>query len=92
MKAIAEAYGITSYIIDNWEFEKVLAEILNTEGPILCEVVLDQDQIFEPKLSSKKLEDGTMISASLEDMFPFLDREELKQNMLTPEYARNKND
>jgi len=46
--------------------------------------MLDLAQAFAPKLSSRKLEDGSMISASLEDMSPFLDREELQGNMVTP--------
>jgi acetolactate synthase I/II/III large subunit len=50
----------------------------------MCEVVLDLNQQFSPKLSSRKLPDGRMISAPLEDLAPFLDREELKQNLLIP--------
>jgi acetolactate synthase-1/2/3 large subunit len=38
--------------------------------------------MFEPKLSSKKLPDGKMVSAPLEDMFPFLSGEELQSNMI----------
>ena len=40
---------------------------------------------FAPKLSSRKLEDGTLVSATLEDMFPFLDREEFARHMIDPE-------
>lgn len=39
-------------------------------------------QAFEPKLSSKQLPDGKMVTAPLEDMFPFLSEEELKENMI----------
>ena len=49
-----------------------------SEGPFLCEVVLDQEQTFEPRLSSRRLPDGRIVTAPLEDMFPFLDREELR--------------
>ena len=45
-------------------------------------MLLDPEQAFEPKLSSRKLEDGTMISPSLEDMYPFLDRKEFEENMI----------
>ena len=38
--------------------------------------------MFEPKLSSKKLLDGKMVSAPLEDMFPFLSESELASNMI----------
>jgi len=57
-----------------------LAEI----GPAICEVMLDLSQSFAPKLSSRKLEDGRMVTAALEDMAPFLSREELNSNMLVP--------
>jgi len=57
-----------------------LAEI----GPAICEVMLDLSQSFAPKLSSRKLEDGRMVTAALEDMAPFLSRDELNSNMLVP--------
>jgi acetolactate synthase-1/2/3 large subunit len=50
--------------------------------PACHEVMLDTAQNFEPKLSSRKLEDGTMVSARLEDMAPFLSPEELHENIL----------
>ena len=57
---------------------------LATEGPFLCEVALDGDQPFEPKLSSRALPDGRIVSSPLEDLHPFLAREELLENMLIP--------
>ena len=51
--------------------------------------MIDGRQGFEPKLSSRKLPDGKMVTASLEDMAPFLDRDELKSNMIQPEEADN---
>lgn len=64
--------------------EAMIQKTLTAEGPALCEVVLDLSQQFAPKLSSRKLEDGRMITAPLEDMAPFLSRAELKRNMLVP--------
>jgi acetolactate synthase-1/2/3 large subunit len=46
--------------------------------------MIDLEQSFEPKLSSRALPDGRMVSAPLEDMFPFLSRDELKENLLIP--------
>jgi acetolactate synthase-1/2/3 large subunit len=57
---------------------------LEGEGPRLCEIVLDPEQPFSPRVSSKRLEDGRMVTAPLEDMFPFLPREEFLGNMLVP--------
>jgi acetolactate synthase-1/2/3 large subunit len=63
--------------------EQELDWFLNkTQGPALLEVMLDIDQGFSPKLSSRKLDDGTMVSPSLEDMAPFLSRDELARNTL----------
>jgi acetolactate synthase-1/2/3 large subunit len=58
-----------------------IAATLLENGPAVCEVMLDEHQPFSPKLASKQLSDGTMVSPPLEDMAPFLSREELQQNM-----------
>lgn len=84
MVKIGNAYGLKTYRIEGTDFQSQLNEILQTPGPVLCDVVLDVDQLFEPKLSSKRLEDGKMVSAPLEDMFPFLEKEELLSNLLIP--------
>lgn len=57
---------------------------LDADGPVLCEVILDPAQPFAPKLSSRRLPDGRMASAPLEDMAPFLPRDEFRRNMLVP--------
>jgi acetolactate synthase-1/2/3 large subunit len=64
--------------------ERQLAAVLKAPGPIVCDVMIDPEQTFEPKLSSRQLPDGRMVSAPLEDMFPFLSREELQDNLLIP--------
>jgi acetolactate synthase-1/2/3 large subunit len=84
MEKIGQAYGIPSYTIRDFDFARQLDDVLAMEGPVLCNVILDQDQVFEPKLSSKQLPDGKMVSAPLEDMFPFLSKEELASNMILP--------
>jgi acetolactate synthase-1/2/3 large subunit len=53
-----------------------------TAGPAFCEVLLDLEQGFAPKLSSRRLEDGRMVTSPLEDLAPFLSREELAENLL----------
>ena len=82
MIKIAKAYGFKTFSFQNHEFEKNLKSILSFEGPVLINVDLDPNQGFEPKLSSRKLENGTLISSTLEDMSPFLDRDELNSNMI----------
>jgi len=66
------------------ELPSAIAATLRTDGPALCEIMLDLAQSFAPKLSSRKLDDGRMVSAPLEDMAPFLSRDELRANMLVP--------
>ena len=56
------------------ECDAVLKEVLETEGACICETVVDPTQNFEPKAASKVLPDGSIVSPSLDDMKPFLDR------------------
>ena len=80
---IAHAFDLPYYSIkDHTALKSELGEILQQKSAFLCEIFLDLNQEFSPKLSSKKLEDGTMISSPLEDMYPFLSETELKSNML----------
>ena len=44
--------------------------------------MLDETQGFEPRMSSRRLDDGSIVTPPLEDMFPFLDRDELASNMI----------
>lgn len=84
MVKIAGAYGIPNLRIDRRDFSPLIAQALAGEGPFLADVVLEQAQTFEPRLSSRQLPDGRIVTAPIEDMFPFLDREELKSNLLIP--------
>ena len=82
-KKLAKAFGYKFESIKSTsETETVLKRSLNSDGPLLCEVLLDLKQEFSPKLASKKLPDGSMISPSLENMSPFLSEQELEKNIL----------
>jgi len=81
---VADAYGLPSSRIDQPDFVSDLRRVLASPDPELCDVMLDRTQGFEPKLTSRRLPDGRMVSSPLEDMAPFLDREELRANMLVP--------
>lgn len=61
---------------------EAITRTMQAEGPVVCEVILDPDQVFAPKLSSRQLPDGRMESPNLEDMAPFLPRDEFAQNMI----------
>jgi len=79
---VAEAYGIPSTTLTAKDFHRGVEMVLATPGPYVCVVLLDETQGFEPRMSSRQLEDGSIISPALEDMYPFLDRDELAENML----------
>lgn len=81
MVKLAAAYGIPARRIAGPDFAPLIDETLAGDGPCLAEVVIDQEQTFEPRLSSRRLPDGRIVTAPLEDMFPFLDREELRRNL-----------
>jgi acetolactate synthase-1/2/3 large subunit len=85
MVKIGRAFNLPSIRLENPVFQPALAQFLAAPGPGLANVILDRDQMFEPKLSSRRLADGRMISPKLEDMSPFLDREEMKTNLLHKE-------
>ncbi len=57
---------------------------IESNGPAVCEVMLDENQPFAPKLGAKQLPDGRIISPPIEDLSPFLDRDEFARNMLIP--------
>lgn len=81
MEKIAGAYGIPFVRIDHIDdVSSKSRKVLETPGPIFCEVIVDSKQNFEPKLSSKVLPNGKIISPPIDDMYPFLDREEYKKN------------
>jgi acetolactate synthase I/II/III large subunit len=84
MVSLASAYGMPGAKVEGEGFGTMLDAALAAEGPFLCEVLLDGDQPFEPKLSSRSLPDGRIVSSPLEDLHPFLAREELLENMLIP--------
>ncbi|MBO4675201.1 MAG: thiamine pyrophosphate-binding protein [Elusimicrobiaceae bacterium] len=82
---VAKAFGLPAIRIDkNKDIETGIKKVLAMKGPVVCEFDCISNYIFSPKLSSRKLPDGTMLSPSLEDMFPFLDRKEIEQAQFKP--------
>jgi len=79
---LAEAYGLPAHLFDTGDPVGDINRIFYTKGPQVIVVPLDLEQGFEPKTSSKRLPDGRMVTAPLEDMAPFLDRQEFLSNMI----------
>ena len=82
---LAKAFGYKYFSAhSNKEMKEVVDKVLKIDGPAFCEIFTDTKQVWEPKSSTKRLEDGTLVSPPLEDLAPFLPREELKKNMFIP--------
>jgi acetolactate synthase I/II/III large subunit len=80
---VAETFGLGYMKIDSLsDIEDKIVFLLNYNGPIICEVKTPSDQLLIPRVSSKKLDDGTMMSMPYDDMFPFLPRDEYLNNCL----------
>ena len=85
MKKIAAAYGIPYMSANsNEELPEVIDRMLKSTGYAMCEIFVDINQKFEPKSATRRLEDGTLVSPPLEDLAPFLPREELQKIMIIP--------
>ena len=81
-KKIANAFGYKYYSAKtNEQMKRVVTKALKEDNPVMCEIFVSTEQNFEPKSSTKKLSDGTLVSPPLEDLAPFLDRQELLDNL-----------
>ncbi|MEN6576880.1 MAG: thiamine pyrophosphate-binding protein [Phycisphaerales bacterium] len=80
---LAVAYGIEAErIVDQDMLERRLDAVLAHGGPYLCEIMMPPEQALIPRVSSLKLPDGRIVSKPMEDLYPFLDREEFRENMI----------
>lgn len=80
---LADGFGLNYFRISSpVMMVEEIKNVLDFDGPVLCEVLVEKEYAFLPKLSAKKLDDGTMVSPSLEDMYPFLDRKEYEENII----------
>jgi acetolactate synthase-1/2/3 large subunit len=76
--AIAGAYGLPALrLTDPATLAETIGAVLAGDGPCLCHVVVDPEQGFEPRVRSRQRPDGTIESPALDDLYPFLEREEL---------------
>lgn len=85
VRRVAEAYGIkTDTITSQRNLVDEIRRVLATLGPVVCDVHIVLDEIRQPRLSSTQRPDGSFVSKPLEDLWPFLDRDEFKANMVIP--------
>lgn len=80
---VSKAYGLPFVrIADKKDLNAQIRAVLAMDGPVVCEVMVAPNEERIPRASSYIKSDGSMGSKPLEDLFPFLDREEFKRNML----------
>ena len=90
-KKVAAAFDIPYYSIKDWdELEQVMPKVMNATTPIICDVFMDPEQYFYPKLSLAIKKDGEIVSPPLEDVSPLLPREEFEENMIIPVHPKSK--
>ena len=83
IKKVARAYGIKAEQISNHgELREKIQRVLGEPGPVVCEIMVSPDQQVTPRQGFDKRPDGTGVARPLEDMYPYLDREEFLENMI----------
>jgi acetolactate synthase-1/2/3 large subunit len=83
VKKLAEAYGVPSMAITSQkDLRRQIRAVLDTPGPVVCEVIAPSEEQRAPRISTMQRPDGSMVSKPLEDLWPFLDREEFLSNMI----------
>ena len=88
VERIASAYDLPYVKINNAvELREKLKEVLAADGPVICEVICPDNQEVIPTVSAVKNEDGSMTSKPIEDMYPYLSREEFLEEMIVKPVA-----
>jgi acetolactate synthase-1/2/3 large subunit len=80
---IGKVFGFKVFKIKKVDIiDSTIERVLKTNGPVICEIVMDPLQALVPKLSFSVKQDGSMVSPPIEDLYPFLPRHELKRQMI----------
>ena len=83
LSKVAAAYGLGTHIIaDQTDLNAEVRKVLDMPGPVVCDVRVLPDESRAPRLQSYQKPDGSFVSKPLEDLFPFLPREEFLENMI----------
>jgi acetolactate synthase-1/2/3 large subunit len=85
---LCEAYNIPVARVSNLkDLDGAIKLAMETPGPYVLDVITPREQLIIPTVSSKVNDDGTMTSRPLEDMAPFLEREEYLNNLIVDEWV-----
>jgi acetolactate synthase-1/2/3 large subunit len=83
LSKVGASYGLGTYVIhDQTHLRDEVRKVLEMKGPVLCDVNVLPDEVRAPRLQSYQKPDGSFVSKPLEDLFPFLPREEFLANMI----------
>lgn len=83
LRKIAKAYGINYMKISKRaDLDAKIEQLKEINGAVICEVIMPREQLLIPRVASKKLDNGSMVSMPYDDMFPFLPRDEYLNNRL----------
>lgn len=83
IQKIAGAYGLPWVRIENHQdLGEKIKEAISQDGPMMIEIIMNPMQPIMPRVTTEKKEDGRLVSKPLEDMYPFLDRNEFNQEMI----------
>lgn len=84
LRQTAASCGVGYVLIEKQDnLAAEIAAVLASSGPVVCEVMMTPGQFTQPKVSSKQQPDGRMMTMPMEDLWPFLDRAELEENLQT---------
>lgn len=90
-KKVAAAFDIPYFSINDWdELEQVIPQVMNATTPVICDVFMDPEQYFYPKLSLAIKKDGSIVSPTLEDLSPLLSRNEFEENMIVSIHLKSR--
>ena len=88
---VAAAFGMPAYKIRSWDTcEDTLREVQAAAGPVICEVFMNPEQPFVPKLSLASTDQGQLISPPLEDLAPFVPLSDLEDAMIVGIHEKSK--
>jgi len=74
----------TAIIEDQSDLRTAVRRVLRSRGPVVCDVRVRPEETREPRVTSIQRADGSFVSKPLEDLWPFLPREEFLSNMVVP--------
>ena len=87
---VAAAFELPFFRIENHaELPDGLKKVYQVKGFAVCEIFQDWDQMIEPRIMSRKLDDGTLVSPVIDDLYPFLDRNEYQEMQFPGKFINN---